>query len=61
MKEVYEVLKQKEIELARVANEVQALQVVAPLLLSDDEVGNEKEATSDASISRDNLSSFSKR
>jgi hypothetical protein len=60
MKEVYEVLKQKEIELARVANEVQALQVVAPLLLSDDEVGDD-EATSEASISRDNVSSFSKR
>jgi hypothetical protein len=60
MKEVYEVLKQKEIELARVANEVQALQVVAPLLLSDDEVGDD-ETTSEASISRDNVSSFSKR
>jgi hypothetical protein len=61
MKEVYEVLKQKEIELARVASEVQALQVVAPLLLSDDEVGDENEETSDASTGRDNLSRFSKR
>ncbi|HSS95987.1 MAG TPA: hypothetical protein VLK33_03095 [Terriglobales bacterium] len=49
MKEVNTVLKQKELDLARVANEVQALQMVAPLLMSEKEVDDEKEATSDSS------------
>ena len=38
MKEVKEVLRQKELDLARVANEVHALQVVAPLLVPENEV-----------------------
>jgi len=36
MKNVYEVLRQKELELARLEKEVEALRVVAPLLSPDD-------------------------
>lgn len=42
MKNVYEVLRQKELELARLEKEVEALRVAAPLLSED------KEAASDA-------------
>ena len=38
MKNVYEVLRQKELELARLEKEVEALRVAAPLL-SDDKEG----------------------
>jgi hypothetical protein len=43
MKNVYEVLRQKELELARLEREVEALRVVAPLLSPDDskEMGGE--------------------
>ena len=41
MKNVYEVLRQKEMELTRLEKEVEALRVVAPLL------SEEKEVTSD--------------
>jgi hypothetical protein len=42
MKNVYEVLRQKELELARLEKEVEALRVVAPLLSPDDkEIGAE--------------------
>lgn len=50
MKEVKEVLRQKELDLARVANEVHALQVVAPLLVPENEVDHSEEAISDASV-----------
>jgi hypothetical protein len=50
MKNVYEVLRQKELELARLEKEVEALRVAAPLL-SDD-----KEAA-DLSISKPTLAS----
>ena len=36
MKNVYEVLRQKELELARLEKEVEALRVVAPLLSPDE-------------------------
>lgn len=39
MKNVYEVLRQKELELARLEKEVEALRVAAPLL-SDDKDGS---------------------
>ena len=40
MKNVYEVLRQKELELSRLEKEVEALRVVAPLLSPDDkEIG----------------------
>jgi hypothetical protein len=37
MKEVYEVLRQKELEVSRLQKEVEALRVAAPLLLADGE------------------------
>ncbi len=44
MKNVYEVLRQKEMELTRLEKEVEALRLVAPLL------SEEKESISDASV-----------
>ncbi len=43
MKNVYEVLRQKELELARLEKEVEALRVAAPLLSDDKDAaeGNE--------------------
>jgi hypothetical protein len=41
MKNVYEVLRQKELELARLEKEVEALRVAAPLLSEDKESGSE--------------------
>jgi hypothetical protein len=38
MKNVYEVLRQKELELARLEKEVEALRVAAPLLSEDKEM-----------------------
>ncbi len=40
MKNVYEVLRQKEMELARLEKEVEALRLVAPLLSEDKEVAD---------------------
>jgi hypothetical protein len=37
MKNVYEVLRQKELEVSRLKQEVEALRVAAPLLLADGE------------------------
>jgi hypothetical protein len=45
MKNVYEVLRQKELELARLEKEVEALRVAAPLLSEDKEY---KESASEA-------------
>ncbi len=50
MKNVYEVLRQKELELARLEKEVEALRVAAPLL-SDDK----GESLSDSSNSKPTL------
>ena len=41
MKNVYEVLRQKELELARLEREVEALRIAAPLLAEDKEVLSE--------------------
>ena len=41
MKNVYEVLRQKELELARLEKEVEALRVAAPLLSDDKDSGVE--------------------
>ncbi len=49
MKNVYEVLRQKELELARLEKEVEALRVAAPLL-SDD-----KEAVAEATNNKPTL------
>jgi hypothetical protein len=42
MKNVYEVLRQKELELSRLEKEVEALRVAAPLLSEDKEAGSDK-------------------
>jgi hypothetical protein len=41
MKNVYEVLRQKEMELTRLEKEVEALRLVAPLLSEEKEVSSE--------------------
>ena len=41
MRDVYEVLRQKELEVSRLENEVEALRVAAPLLSEDGEAGND--------------------
>jgi len=41
MKNVYEVLRQKELELARLEKEVEALRVAAPLLSEEKELSSE--------------------
>ena len=41
MRDVYEVLRQKEIEQSRLEKEVEALRVAAPLLSEDNDAGNE--------------------
>lgn len=53
MKNVYEVLRQKELELSRLEKEVEALRVAAPLL-SDD-----KDAASDATGTKPTLTASS--
>jgi hypothetical protein len=45
MKNVYEVLRQKELELSRLEKEVEALRVAAPLLSEDKESGNDNKPT----------------
>ena len=45
MKNVYEVLSQKELELSRLEKEVEALRVAAPLLSEDKEAGNDNKPT----------------
>jgi len=40
MKNVYEVLRQKELELARLEKEVEALRVAAPLLSDDKDIAS---------------------
>jgi hypothetical protein len=44
MKNIYELLRQKELEISRLEIEVEALRIAAPLL-SDDEVGNDSRLT----------------
>jgi hypothetical protein len=45
MKNVYEVLRQKELEVSRLEKEVEALRVAAPLLAEDGEVENDNQPT----------------
>jgi hypothetical protein len=52
MRDVYDVLRQKELELSRLEIEVEALRVVAPLLSDDKEVGNDNKPTSARSTDR---------
>ena len=49
MKNVYEVLRQKELELARLEKEVEALRVAAPLL------SDEKEMATDTAVPKPTL------
>jgi hypothetical protein len=51
MKNVYEVLRQKEMELARLEKEVEALRLVAPLLSEENNISNSKEASDTAKTS----------
>lgn len=44
MKNVYEVLRQKELEMARLEKEVEALRVAAPLLSDDKDIASENSA-----------------
>jgi hypothetical protein len=44
MKNVYEVLRQKELEVSKLGIEIEALRVVAPLLTEDGEVEAENTA-----------------
>ena len=45
MKNVYEVLRQKELEVSRLEKEVEALRLVAPLLSEDGEAENDNQPT----------------
>ena len=45
MKDVYEVLRQKELEVSRLENEVEALRIAAPLLSEDGEEENDSQPT----------------
>ena len=45
MKDIYEVLRQKELQVSRLEIEVEALRVVAPLLSDDEQVGNDNKPT----------------
>jgi hypothetical protein len=45
MKDVYAVLRQKELEKSRLENEVEALRVVAPILSEDGEAENVNKST----------------
>ena len=45
MRDVYEVLRQKELEVSRLEKEVEALRVAAPLLLADGEAENDNQPT----------------
>jgi hypothetical protein len=49
MRNVYEVLRQKELELAKLEKEVEALRVAAPLLSDDKEVADIGEAKASTS------------
>jgi hypothetical protein len=45
MRDVYEVLRQKELEVSRLEREVEALRVATPLLLADGEAENDNQPT----------------
>ena len=45
MKDVYAVLRQKELELSRLEDEVEALRIVAPILSEDEEAENDHQPT----------------
>ncbi len=45
MRDIYEVLRQKELEVSRLQTEVEALRVAAPLLSEDGEAENDNQPT----------------
>jgi hypothetical protein len=45
MRDVYEVLRQKELEVSRLENEVEALRVAAPLLSEDGQAEDDNQPT----------------
>ena len=45
MKDIYEILRQKELEISRLETEVEALRVVAPLLSENQEVNHDDHPT----------------
>ena len=49
MKDVYEVLRLKELEISRLEIEVEALRIVAPLLSENQEIGLDDQATATGS------------
>ena len=61
MKNVYEVLRQKELELSRLEKEVEALRVAAPLLSEDKEAGNDNKPTLAADSGPQRRSEFRSR
>ena len=52
MKNVYELLRQKELELIKVETEVEALRMVVPLLSNDNEISDDKQAAAAGSTVR---------
>jgi len=52
MKDVYELLRQKELEISRLEIEVEALRVVAPLLSEDEEVSHDDQLIATRSTTR---------
>jgi hypothetical protein len=50
MKDVYELLRQKELEISMLETEVEALRVVAPLLSENQEVSDDDQPTATRSI-----------
>ena len=46
MKDIYELLRQNELQISKLRREVEALRIAAPLLSDDMEVGNANKPTS---------------
>ena len=55
MKNVYEVLRQKELQLSRLEKEVEALRVAAPLLSEGDETDSDDEPTRLSVVNTDDV------
>jgi hypothetical protein len=50
MRDVYEVLRQKELEVSRLKQEVEALRIAAPLVSKDGEAENDDQPTSPRAV-----------
>jgi hypothetical protein len=50
MKDVYEVLRQKELEVSRLKKEVEALRIAAPLVSKDGKAENDNQPTSPRAV-----------